>query len=368
MSEFDRQPNMGPAGTPPPSGAPAPVKFEDIHVMPDRFLSSESRKSGGKGSKNLVIILILAGVLVIGGGAAAAAYFFLKPAANENANNAQVLNVNTANLNQAVNTTTNTNNSNANTSNSNSGLNANTANRNTNSTNLNLNSNANTNTNGNSNTNATNTNSGVARTEPLPSTTDTDDDGLTDAEERLYGTNASQPDSDGDSFIDGKQFVSMDSAGREVFAGEFYLGYNPLGVGRLDTSGLVRSFTNSTFSYAILYPSQWLAQAAKSDNRSILFTPAEPTGETIQVIILDNPTKLTARNYYLADNPGVNAASIETVVVNGLEGIRTANQEDVYLAKGDKVYQIHYAVGQLTSLNFMISFEMMYQNFRLTST
>ncbi len=334
--------------------------------MPDRFLAPENRKGGGGGSKNMLIILILSGVLLLGGGAAAAAYFLLKPAENSNANNSVPLNLNTANQNRNTNTSLNANISNGNT-NSNSSLNTNFGNRNTNSANLNQNANSNANTNSNVNTNAntntsTNTNTSL-RTEPLPSTTDTDDDGLTDAEEELYGTQASQPDSDGDSFVDGKLFVSQGN-----YAGEFYLGYNPLGVGRLDTSGLVRSFTNSTFSYSILYPAQWLAQAAKADNRSILFTPAEPTGETIQVIVLDNPTKLSARNYYLAANPGANVASIETVVVNGLEGIRTPNREDVYLAKGDKVYQVHYAVGQLSALNFMTTFEMMYRNFRLTSS
>lgn len=350
--------------------APEPVKFEDIHVMPERFLASDARKAGGGKKKNTLLIVILLVVLLIGGGAAATVFFLLKPDANTN-ENANVLvvnnaanpnlnsqNLNTGNTNQLFNANSNVNAVTNSNRNINQGLNTNTG-LNTNQTNLNSNSNVNAATNANGNGN---TNTAVTRTEPLPSTLDTDSDGLTDVEEAVYGTRSNQPDSDGDSFIDGKR---LRTDGK--YDGEFYNSYNPLGIGRLDTSGLVRSFTNTSFNYAILYPSEWVASATKSDNRTILFNPSNPTGETIQVMVEDNPSKLTAKNYYLSVNPGVDPTALDPVVVNGLEGVRSPTGEDVYLAKNDKVYRVHYAVGQLQSLNFMTTFEMMFQNFRLTS-
>ncbi len=352
---------VNPAGGSTERKAPhQPVNFDDVHTMPERFLTPEARTSGAGGRRPNLIIIIAVATLVIGAAAAAAAYWLLKPA-NDNANNVNAVNV-TTNISTNSNLTTNLNanlnanvnlNANANLNgNANSSLNANVnANRNLNQ---NLNANANSNSNLNANTNTT-------RTQPLASTTDTDSDGLTDVEEQLYGTNAGAPDSDGDSFVDGKQVLTNGQ-----IVGELYLGYNPSGIGRLDTSGLVRLYTNTNWSYALLYPTNWLAQASDTSARTVLFTPANPTGEFIQVLVEDNPSKLTARNYYLSLNPGLTASAVESVVVNGLEGVRSADGENVYLAKNDKIYVVRYSVGALTQVNFMTTFEMMFKSFRLT--
>ena len=353
---------VNPAGGPAEPRTPSqpPVNFDEVHVMPERFLTPESHSGGPGGRRSNLILIIAIATLVIGGGAAAAAYFLLKPA-NDNANNTNNSN-SVANLttNQGLNFNLNANlNSNANAnSNLNANLNANrNANANTNSSvnqNLNLNANSNLNANLNANTN-------TGRTQPLPSSTDSDSDGLTDVEEQLYGTNANAPDSDGDSFVDGKQVLANGQ-----IVGEVYLGYNPSGIGRLDTSGLVRLYTNTTWSYALLYPTNWLAQASDTSARTVLFTPSNPTGEFIQVMVEDNPSKLTALNYYLSLNPGLTASAVESVVINGLEGVRSADGENVYLAKADKVYIVRYSVGALTQVNFITSFEMMFKSFRLT--
>lgn len=351
--------------------------------MPERFLSPDTRK-GGKKNNNTVLIIILAAVLLLGGGAAATVYFLVKPNQNGNNSNSSQSNinvtppVNTANLNNSSNGNTNgSSNSNTNGStNGNSNGNTNSLSNfnnnrnsnslfNTNTTNQNNNRNGNANSNNNLNQN---TNSSVVRTTPLPSTLDSDSDGLTDVEEALYGTTANKPDTDADGFIDGKKLNSSNQCGElRCYDGEVFNKYNPLGSGYLDTSGLVNSFRNSIFNYSILYPAQWVP-ASNSDSRTTLFAPSDPTGETIQVIVLDNPSRLTALNYYRSMNPGVNTTLLESVTANGLEGMRTPTGEDVYLAKSDKIYNISYSVGQLPALNFMTTFEMMYRSFRLTSS
>ena len=72
------------------------------------------------------------------------------------------------------------------------------------------NQNTNVVSNGNENQNANmnvNTNTNVSL--PLPSTADQDQDGLTDVEEELYGVLATNPDSDGDGYVDGKELTAL---------------------------------------------------------------------------------------------------------------------------------------------------------------
>ncbi|USN53263.1 MAG: hypothetical protein H6760_03765 [Candidatus Nomurabacteria bacterium] len=343
--------------------------------MPDRFLDPEAKK-GRPGKPNRMLWIVIMVTLLLGGGAAAAVYFLVQSPADDNANTVNAanfqLNLNTSNTNTSANSNASQNTNNANVTNGNENGNTNTvsnqntntvSNQNTNSVVTNQNTNTSTNTNSANTNTTTNTNTTGTRTEPLPSTLDSDDDGLTDVEEQLYGTEATQPDTDGDGFIDGKR---VNSASEIV--GEVYLGYNPRGIGRLDTTGLVRSFTNTSFNYTMLYPTQWVASATDQNSRTVQFLPTNPTGETIQVIVEDNPTKLSARNYYLSLNTGVSSSDLEDVVVNGLEGVKSPTGEDVYLGKADKIYVIHYAVSQLTALNFQTTFDMMYQSFRLTSS
>ena len=87
--------------------------------------------------------------------------------------------------------------------------------------------------------------------------TDTDSDGLTDVEESLYGTDARNPDSDGDSFLDGN---------------EVFHRYSPLGEAPqtlLDT-GAVEEFVASDASFRFTYPTGWeVAEIVSQETGSI---------------------------------------------------------------------------------------------------
>lgn len=347
-------PSPAPAGGPPSLPTNMPVAPASVHTMPEKFMGGGGSASGGaapsgRGGRKLTMILIIVLVVVaLGGGGFFLYQRFAATSTNTNTNVA-VQNLNT-NVNQNLNVNGNEN--------LNVSLNSNT---NT-TTNLNANTNLNTNsaTNLNSNTNSSiNTNTSVSAGTPLPSTVDADGDGLTDVEEQSYTTDKSKADTDADGFIDGRTLQNG------ILLGEVALGYNPKGTGRLDASGLVRLFTNSSFRYSTLYPSSWVAQATASDNQTVLFTPPDGTGELVQVLVQDNPSKLSARDWYSAANPGVSSTVIANVVVNALEGVQTADGNNVYLAKEDKIYILTYSVGALTSVNFRSTFEMMVSNFRL---
>ncbi len=150
----------------------------------------------------LIGIIIFAVIIVLIGGAIWALNYFN----NTNNTNTEV-NTNTAtNTNEVVNANANLNanvnrnlnaifnqNTNAANANANANINVNTA-ANTNTTsNTNLNINTNTNTNANTNT--------IINSALL----DTDNDGLTDEQEEIYGTDRLNPDTDGDGYLDGEE-------------------------------------------------------------------------------------------------------------------------------------------------------------------
>ena len=365
---FEENQGTGPGGiseNPPQtpfsqSQEPQDIFKEEVHSMPEKFITKEPK--GGK--KNVVIIVIIIIFILAALGLGGVILFNrLSKTTNANENvNVVITNLNTnANLNKNANKNLNANlnlNTNAN-ANANANLSINT-NLNTN-VNLNANTNANTNANQNLNMNLNlNTNT------ILPSSTDSDLDGLTDVEETLYGTKANTPDTDGDGYIDGKK-VQTDG----TIIGEVYLGYDPTSSGKkLADSNLVKLYTNPTYNYSILYPAKWLASQTNTttQDQSITFYPDTSTGEFIQVLVQNNPTRLSAKNWYLSLNSGVDSNEIESIVINGLEGVKSLDGSTIYLAKTDKIYVISYNAGGVTSLNYATTFGMMYQSFKLISS
>lgn len=145
----------------------------------------------------LIGVIIFAIIIVLIGGAIWALNYF------NNTNNANTeINTNTAvNTNEAVNTNVNLNanvnknlnaifNQNTNAANANANMSVNTA-TNINATNTNANTNANANANANTIINS--------------ALLDTDNDGLTDEQEEIYGTDRINPDTDGDGYLDGEE-------------------------------------------------------------------------------------------------------------------------------------------------------------------
>lgn len=351
MFDNESQTSSMPQTPPPPS--------QDFHTMPERFLDTgapgsapgaPSKGSGGMGKK-----LLIAGVsaVVLGGLGAGAWYYFTKMApankGNANANinaNANTNSIYNFNLNENVNVNTNAN------ANLNLNLNVNQ------NANLNVNTNANANLNTNTNTSVTTTGT------PLPSSLDMDSDGVTDVEEQVYGTNANIADSDSDGFIDGMRKLSNGK-----YEGEVYSGYCPMKSGsvRLDdaTCGIVRTYTNTTYNYALWVPKNWLTQATSGDDKTVVITPDIATAEFFQVTMLDNPSQLTARDYYVSLNPGVDATKLEDVSVNGLDGVISLDLSTVYFVKGTKIYILSYNSDALQKINFKTTFDMMYRSFRL---
>lgn len=162
--------------------------------------------------KTVKIIMIIGLIVVVLGGSGAAAYYFIIRGTTVTSTNNKNINLNT---NQAVNVQ-NVNNVNKAT-NTNTTVNTNTL------VNINnvVNSVVNTNTIVNANTN-TNTNVNSEINQNLNTTAappDTDQDGLSDADEATYGTDVLDSDTDNDGYLDGAEVQN---------------GYNPKGTGELN--------------------------------------------------------------------------------------------------------------------------------------
>ena len=217
--------------------------------------------------------------------------------------------------------------------------------------NINVNENVNANINVNENVNV-NKNVNVAL-EPIevPISLDSDNDGLTDEEERLFDTGVQKPDTDLDGYLDSEELIHL---------------YSPKsgGMARLENSGLVKVYINSTFSYKILYPAAWVASATDQTDTLVMFS--SDTGEFIEVLIQENPRGLSLRDWYLEQAPTVDASLLGDVISeSGIEGLKSPDGLSVYLTGSGYIFVVHYNIGTKIELNYRATFEMMIRSFEL---
>ena len=330
---------------------------EQVYTMPEKFIpATQAAAVPTKRPKKMVtIILIVVIVLAVLGIIGGVLFYVLRMMNDEpvvtDAQNAVVVNTNNANTVANVNVNENDNvnvNENAN------------ENENVNEdTNENVNANANDNINAVVNENAnTNANTNTATTEvPVPGK-DTDEDSLTNDEEKIWGTKADLPDSDSDGYTDGV----------EILAG--YDPTNATSAGRLaDNAALVGTFANDDYNYTVLYPTDWLAEAlAEGDNSEVLLTPntLELAGQYIAITVIENPTGFTAVDWYV-DTANVDEADLITFITfAGATGVWSTDGTTAYLANTDYIYAVSYRYGSSTELFFPTSFEMVAKSLTLT--
>ena len=213
--------------------------------------------------------------------------------------------------------------------------------------NTNLNTNVNVNTNSNQNTN------GTISVNPPDRSADQDQDGLTDTEELLYKTGVDKPDTDGDSYLDGAELIT---------------GYSPIAASgaRLEASGLVKVYNNQAHNFRMLYPSPWIVQNAVADGSSVVMT--SETGEFVSVTIEDNPERLSARQWYLNQAPGIDATKVTDILVSGLSGVKSSDGLNVFLGSDTTIFILTYSLASQETANFVTTFEMMLRSFLLTNS
>ncbi len=194
---------------------------------------------------------------------------------------------------------------------------------------------------------------------PVPGI-DSDSDGLTDAEERLYTTNSQVQDTDGDGFSDGEELGNLFDPNRADGA-------------RLEISGLVSPFTNRTFSYSLFYPASWSARAANQSDKELVIGSA--TGEFFSVAVQDNPSQLSAVDWYVSFiDPSADTSTLKTLSLNNWSAVLNPTSRAAYLVKIDAtgailapyVYVLSYNPNTSAETQFQTTFMMMVRSFVFT--
>lgn len=180
---------------------------------------------------------------------------------------------------------------------------------------------------------------------------DSDSDGLTDAEEfNVYVSDANSADTDGDGYKDGDEVLAM---------------YNPVGSGLLKDSGLVNEYINGKYNYSVFYPKLWRLED-KTDGDLIQFY--SDLDGFAQILAEDNPSQKGIKDWYadLVDTPASDITQRVQTSKSGLEIIYSADGLAAYISSGgDKVYILSYSPEQGSSLEFMATFEMMVNSFKV---
>jgi len=186
----------------------------------------------------------------------------------------------------------------------------------------------------------------------IPSSLDTDNDGLTDTEETLYGTDPKNPDTDGDGVPDGREVL------------EFSNPKSPETGAKLSLSGLVNSYNNENFNYSLFYPALWLVRAVpETANQEILIVTN--TGELFNILVEENPENLELIDWYKIKAPDVSPELLKTETISGKSCLWSPDRLTVYLKGEKKVYILSYNPGTEEKINFKTTFEMMIRNFSI---
>lgn len=180
---------------------------------------------------------------------------------------------------------------------------------------------------------------------------DTDKDGLTDAEEAVFSTQLTKPDSDGDGFLDGEELMGL---------------FDPLqpSPALLESSEIIQKYENKSYNYSIFYPAKWSARALDQTNREVIFTSSN--GDFIEVLIEDNPELYSAKTWYLKHFPDITSAQVKTITTrDGMQGVKSVEGTTAYFSNGYLIYAITYNIGTKTVLDYNSAYEMMIKSFKV---
>jgi len=179
---------------------------------------------------------------------------------------------------------------------------------------------------------------------------DIDNDGLTTLEEAIYTTDSNKPDTDDDGYADGLEVENL---------------YNPLGFKpvKLVDSGKVKEYINPTYQYSVFSPLVWPVQSLDNNNEQVIFS--SDTGEFIEIIVEDNPLKLSVQDWYLGQSPGVTSDQLKTITTKDkITGILSPDGLAAYLPFEDRIFVIYYNIGLKTEVNFGMTFKMLINSFK----
>ncbi len=181
--------------------------------------------------------------------------------------------------------------------------------------------------------------------------TDKDEDGLSDLEELILGSNPEVMDTDTDGYSDFQELDKM---------------YDPISRGSLASNKAITSYANPTYHYSLIHPVAWIYNNYDQD-RSVIF---KIDGlQFVQITIQENPNNKTIEDWYKEQN-AIEKIDDSQIISNkkNWSGVVSKNGLNYFLTKngsGD-VYILSYSLGISNSLNYQKLFEMMVNSFDVT--
>ncbi|MFA6603609.1 MAG: hypothetical protein WCT10_02060 [Patescibacteria group bacterium] len=187
--------------------------------------------------------------------------------------------------------------------------------------------------------------------EPTPGA-DSDFDGVTDAEETgIYGSDMSNPDSDGDSFVDLNEVLNLFDPARPRPA---LLVNNPG----------IAVYKSAVQGYEIFRPASWVVSEKGEDGKETYFT--SPKGEFIQVLVETNDTDKTLLDWYLEQSPGVVGSEVQLLkTLGGHEEILSPDKMTAFVAAGKRIFIVSYNLGGQNKLDYAVTFKMVVNSLKV---
>lgn len=185
-----------------------------------------------------------------------------------------------------------------------------------------------------------------------PDGLDSDSDGLTDAEEALYTSDAHAPDTDVDGYLDGNEVFNL---------------YAPtVRAPATLMSQLTMQTVSSTVGWQTLVPRAWTVETVTGTGDIQMRVPS---GELFLVHIDANPTKMDMLAW-LAQQKGVRSDQITTLLSNKyhIPFYLGPDRLTAYVPWEDRVVVFSYQLGTQTFVNFRTSFGMMLNALHFTGS
>jgi hypothetical protein len=183
---------------------------------------------------------------------------------------------------------------------------------------------------------------------------DLDNDGLTDREEELFGTDTGNADTDGDGYTDGLEVLNL---------------YNPRGVApiRLVDSGFVREYVHPLLGYRLYYPSEWEVGTVDPEGRQVLISTA--TGDFIEFRAIDKNQNESFVTWFGRNASGQQFADLDSFTNRFKEdGYIREDGLVAYFVMDRVVYVVVYHPGVTGTIPYRHVAEVVAQSFRPDQT
>lgn len=173
---------------------------------------------------------------------------------------------------------------------------------------------------------------------------DSDKDGLTDAEEKVLGTDPALDDTDRDGYKDGQETNNF---------------YSPKesGAVKLDTLTTLSKYNDG---FKFLYPATWTV--SKMDDGSVKITGEN--GETIYILTQTKNVSDSLETWYLNQAPNISRSDLKyynTFTKN--PAVESPDGFTVFISNNDKVYVLNYNVGLKDQVDFPSIFGIIVNSF-----